>query len=107
MHTLAGFFGLKMTYYDKPALTSVEQVRKLQDRVLKISDKRMASRCLSKISYYRLSAYTRTFYLPNCEDHIFKSETKFEEILNLYYFDRELRLLLLDAIESLEFAKSC
>ncbi len=61
-----------MTYYDKPALTSVEHVRKLQDRGLKISDKRMASRCLSKISYYRLSAYTRTFYLPNCEDHILK-----------------------------------
>jgi len=95
-----------MTYYDKPALTSVEHVRKLQDRGLKISDKRMATRCLSNISYSRLSAYTRTFYLPNCEDHIFKSETKFEEILNLYYFDRELRLLLLDAIESLEVSNA-
>ena len=36
--------------------------------------------------------------------HCFKPDTSFEQVLELYVFDRELRLLILDAIERLEVA---
>lgn len=40
----------------------------------------------------------------NKRNHQFKSGTTFEEIINLYNFDRLLRLLVMDAIERIEVA---
>lgn len=37
-------------------------------------------------------------------DHQFKDGTEFKQIVNLYSFDRELRLLIMDAIERVEVA---
>jgi abortive infection bacteriophage resistance protein len=89
-----------MTQFDKPALSIADHIQKLKDRSLIITHEASASFCLSNISYFRLSAYTGPFYVPNREDHLFKSGTKFEDILSLYTFDRELRLLLLDRYPS-------
>lgn len=67
------------------------------------TDSPKAKRYLKNISYFRLSAYTRPFYIPsNTDDHRFISGTTFDDVLKLYIFDRELRLLLLDAIERIE-----
>jgi abortive infection bacteriophage resistance protein len=68
---------------------------------MEISDLTQAEFYLQHLNYYRLGAY----WLPFESDHtthIFRSGTKFEEVLNLYLFDRELRLLMLDAIERVE-----
>jgi abortive infection bacteriophage resistance protein len=68
---------------------------------MEISDLTQAEFYLQHLNYYRLGAY----WLPFESDHtthIFRSATKFEEVLNLYLFDRELRLLMLDAIERVE-----
>lgn len=35
-------------------------------------------------------------------NHIFKPNTKFEDVIALYNFDRELRILLFDVIERIE-----
>nr|WP_274519790.1 Abi family protein [Halorhodospira halophila] len=59
---------------------------------------------MANISYYRLSAYMRPFYQPGLTEHRFLSGTTFDDVLDLYVFDRELRLLLLDAVERLEVA---
>lgn len=91
-----------MTQFDKPALSIADHIQKLKDRSLIITDEVSASFCLSNISYFRLSAYTRPFYEPDRVDHLFKRGTRFEDVLSLYTFDRELRLLLLDAIERIE-----
>lgn len=94
-----------MTAFDKPARTADELLALLQDRGLLIPDPARARHCLANISYYRLSAYTRPFYVPQpTEQHRFLSGTTFDQVLDLYVFDRELRLLLLDAIERLEVA---
>lgn len=91
-----------MTAFDKPATTPAEQLEKLKDRGLRIDNEPRALRYLSNISYFRLSAYTRPFYLPDEAEHRFLADTTFDDVLTLYVFDRKLRLLLLDAIERLE-----
>lgn len=93
-----------MTVFDKPALTIDQHLDTLRQRGLAIPDEGRARHYLGNISYYRLSAYTRPFYRPGQTDHVFLTGTSFDDILQLYMFDRELRLLLLDAIERLEVA---
>lgn len=93
-----------MTAYDKPATSIDEHIAILRDRGLQIPDELRAKSYLANISYFRLSAYTRPFYRPNHTNHCFHEGTAFEDVLTLYVFDRELRLLLLDAIERLEIA---
>jgi abortive infection bacteriophage resistance protein len=97
-------WSLQMTAFDKRALTPDEHLAKLKNRGLNIPDEVRARRYLANISYFRLSAYTRPFYVPNVAEHRFLAETKFDDVLMLYVFDRELRLLLIDAIERLEVA---
>lgn len=58
------------------------------------------------ISYYRLKAYWSLFevHAEVDEDRALPERTSFNDVLTLYTFDRELRLLVLDAIERLEDA---
>ena len=93
-----------MSHYDKPAVSLDEHLALLEQRGLGIQDEGRARHYLANISYYRLSAYTRPFYQPYQAEHAFLPGTCFEDVLRLYVFDRELRLLLLDAIERLEVA---
>ncbi len=87
-------------HYTKPALTFVQQLQLLEDRGLTVNDPPRALRWLSKISYYRLSAY----FLPFKTGQNFTPGTEFDQIAGLYIFDRKLRLLVLDAIERVEIA---
>ena len=87
--------------YTKEALPFVEQVALLKKRGMEIRDEAKAAFYLSHINYYRLTAY----WLPFEQDHSthqFRPGTTFEEVLNLYIFDRELRLLVMDALERIE-----
>lgn len=93
-----------MTAFRKPPHSVAQQIDKLKARGLAIPDQARAEHYLQNISYFRLSAYTRPFYAPDAADHRFIDGTSFDDILRLYIFDRELRLLLLDAIERLEVA---
>lgn len=54
---------------------------------------------LKAISYYRLSGY---LYPYRKEDGSFKAGTSFGEVWETYTFDRQLRLVVLDAIERVE-----
>ncbi|HAD05506.1 MAG TPA: DNA-binding protein [Desulfuromonas sp.] len=56
---------------------------------------------LRHLNYYRLGAYWLPFEADHAT-HQFKVGTSFDDVLNLYIFDRELRLLVLDAIERIE-----
>lgn len=90
--------------FTKPPLTLPQQLAKWQSRGLAVSDTTMALHYLQFIGYYRLSAYTLPFQEPAHPDKHFKSGTTFEQVLSLYVFDRELRLLVLDGIERVEVA---
>lgn len=87
--------------YNKKALTASEQVELLKSRGLVVEDEKLAIHTLTHINYYRLSAYIYPFFKDK-ENHLFKERVTFQDILDVYNFDRELRLLLLDAIERIE-----
>lgn len=90
--------------YNKPALPVPEQISKLKDRGLKIPDEALATRYLSNISYYRLRAYTYPYQNNLKENQPFIGEVSIEDIMELYTFDRHLRLLIFDAVERIEIA---
>jgi abortive infection bacteriophage resistance protein len=87
--------------FDKPATTYSEQVAILKQRGMLISDDKAAAFSLEQLNYYRLGAYWLPFEADH-ESHQFKQGTRLEDVLALYQLDRELRLLVLDAIERVE-----
>lgn len=90
--------------YSKLSISLEEQVKLLQKRGLKIEDPEKARHYLSNISYYRLRAYTFPYQDNTTPEHPFTSEVSFEEIIQLYVFDRHLRLLVFDGLEKIEIA---
>jgi abortive infection bacteriophage resistance protein len=90
--------------YNKKAVSIADQVAKLKARGLAIPDEPKAASYLSNISYYRLRAYTYPFQDNTDPNHPFTSKISFDEIINLYVFDRQFRLLVLDAIEKIEIS---
>lgn len=88
--------------YKKQPTTVLQQIEKLQARGLQIADTQKAAHYLSNISYYRLRAYTYPFQDNTKENHPFTKTITFEEIIDLYVFDRQLRLLIFNAIEKIE-----
>lgn len=90
-----------MRPFDKPALTYDQQVELLRSRGMVIDNDAQAVFYLRHLNYYRLCAY----WLPYEADHAthrFHAGTRFDDVLDLYVFDRELRLIILDAIERIE-----
>lgn len=89
---------MKPSYLKSP-LSYEEQTELLKSRNLTVSNESFCSKKLQHINYYRLSAYFYPFY----EDaNRFKDGVKFEEILQLYYFDKEFRNLIFYSIEKIE-----
>lgn len=87
--------------FTKPPTTFDEQVKLLLSRGMEIDDTERAKRYLSHLNYYRLAAY----WLPYEQDHPthqFKPGTSFNTVLEHYIFDRELRLIVMEAIERVE-----
>jgi len=97
-----------MVAYQKPYLTTAQQIDRLQSRGMGISDIEKAERYLSHIGYYRLSAYwfpcRKTHESGRKRKDQFNSSTQFSDVVDLYVFDKRLRLLLLDAIERVEIS---
>lgn len=89
--------------FAKPAKSFEEQLQLLIERGLTVKDKEIALHALSHINYYRLSAYWIPLLTSRAEN-TFQEGVSFEDILNLYIFDRELRLLVIDAIERIEIS---
>lgn len=89
--------------YSKPALELAKQIELLQSRGLVIDDAIKAEHYLKHIGYYRLVGYARHFRSADseCPEH-YNHGTNFSDVLNLYIFDRKLRLLMFDAIERTE-----
>lgn len=85
----------------KPPLTYEQQVAKLAGRGLIIDNPDVAAFYLQHLNYYRLGAYWLPFEADH-HPHRFRPGTRFSDVLELYIFDRELRLLVLDAIERVE-----
>ena len=96
-----------MVRYTKPALTFEEQIALLKSRGLVIDDEKRAIRHLSNVSYYRMSAYMLSFKKLDADENVldeFEEGTTWDNVYDLYKFDRKLRLLIFDAIERIEIA---
>lgn len=92
-----------MKTFSKQPLTIEQQIDLLKKRGMSIPEPSRASHYLTHISYYRLSGYWRPFEQENGEsNHLFVDGTSFDQVLQHYIFDRELRLWLMDAIERIE-----
>lgn len=87
--------------YEKLPITIDAQIAQLKQRGLQIANDDTARHYLSSISYYRLAGYWWPMQADK-QTHIFKPNSKFEDVIALYNFDRELRLLLFDVIERIE-----
>lgn len=90
--------------YTKPPISIADQIALLVQRGLAVPDPAKAALYLSNISYYRLRAYTYPLQDNTQANHPFRAGSTFDQVLDLYVFDRELRLLVFDAIERIEIA---
>lgn len=105
-----------MSTYNKPYLTVQQQLSLLKLRGLVITDDAAALSSLGRIGYYRLSAYWYPFRKTALlQDPVtqkitvqrldtFHQDASFQHALQLYVFDKRLRLLVLDALERIEIA---
>ena len=89
--------------YPKKILTLDNQITQLKERGLVIDDDQIAKNYLKNISYFRLQGYWWEFQ-DDKQEHKFKENTNFNDVINLYTFDRKLRLLLFDVLERVEIA---
>lgn len=68
-----------------------------------VDDVRFAIEQLGIISYFRLAGYWQPMESDKVT-HTFKQGSTFENAVSLYYFDKQLRLHLFSAIQSIEIA---
>ncbi|MCD4770774.1 MAG: Abi family protein [Bacteroidales bacterium] len=88
---------------NKPARTIDEQLQLLKERGMLFRDEPKALVNLRNISYYRLKGYWWDMQSDRT-GHTFQDNTYFEVVIERYNFDRQLRLILFDAIERIEIA---
>lgn len=79
-----------------------DQIELLKSRGMLFDDEERAEKYFAYIGYHRLSTYWNAFYQNIKERDNFIKGVKFEDILNLYIFDRKLRVLFFEASERIE-----
>lgn len=88
------------------ATTVEKQIRILKSRGMLISDEKKAKEVLLDVGYFRLGFYCfphEKSYPQKCNrTHEYRSGTSFDDIVKLYYFDCNLRILLQKYINRIE-----
>lgn len=92
-----------MTTYNKQPISIADQISTLKNRGLMFDNDQAAIESLKIISYFRLANYWKPMESDKL-NHIFKPNSKFENVLSLYNFDKELRTIIFSAIQSIEIA---
>ncbi len=102
--------------YARPWKSFAKQLEQLKARGMTVDNDAAAASYLSRIGYYRLSAYwypfrrwsmqqeTGTGWITHQRTDAFQEGTRFVDAVNLYLFDKRLRLIALDALERIEVA---
>lgn len=90
--------------YPKTYQTPFQLVQLLANRNLIIEDTNRSEQYLKRIGYFRLSAYFYPLLEFPKDNHRFKEGSTFQKALNMYRFDRQLRLLIFNQIEKIEIA---
>lgn len=95
-------------------LSFEDQLRQLEARGLAVDDSAAALDYLERLGYYRMSGYwyplrkideaaSQAQGKPVRQD-VFMGDSRFEHVVQLYVFDKKLRLLAMDALERIEMA---
>lgn len=94
--------------YDKPATSVDQQMELLLARGMSCQDLDIMRAFLSTVGYYRLSAYWLPLeVLPTAgqtRSKRFRPGVTFEQVIDIYIFDRKLRLAMMEGIERIEIA---
>lgn len=110
--------------YPKPWKSHEEQLDQLVARGMQVTDRERALDCLERIGYYRLSGYWYAFRERVAQPPLldkggeelrkakpgtliadrFRPGATFQNAVDLYVFDKQLRLLAMDALERIEVA---
>lgn len=90
--------------YDKQPINIPQQLQILKQRGLLVSDPSEAIEILNSISYFRLASYWQSFEVQDSDSHEFIRGSRFEDVVNLYLFDKKLRSLIFSAIQDVEIA---
>lgn len=93
--------------YAQPYTSATDIIQLLQSRGLILEEVADAEKWIEKVGYYRLKGYGLHFRLHDTHGKLsenYRPGTRFDSIIQLYEFDRRLRLLVLDAIERIEVA---
>ena len=89
--------------YSKQPLDYSEILDLLESRGLIIKDRNKAIDCLKVVSYFRLDNYFHPMESDKVR-HIFKPNSTFDNAMDLYRFDCDLRELIFTAIQAVEIA---
>lgn len=102
--------------YNRPWQSYTQQLDLLRSRGMIVTDIPLALHQLEHFGYYRLSAYWYPFRSwctrqtatsprnPAVRSDSFEPDTHFTDAMALYTFDKQLRLLLMDALACIEIA---
>lgn len=104
-----------MEPYTKPFLNIDQQLDLIASRGMDIGDRGYAADCLQNIGYYRLSGY----WYPLRESSVveddagnktrivgdtYRDGSTFKQVIDIYTYDKHLRMLMLDVLERIEIA---
>ena len=89
--------------YSKQPLDYSEILDLLESRGLLLKDRNKAIDCLKVVSYFRLDNYFHPMESDKIR-HFFKPNSTFENAMDLYRFDCDLRELIFTAIQAVEIA---
>lgn len=93
-----------LTTFSKKYSTPKELVDILAERGLEFDDRSRAEAYIKRIGYYRFSAYSYPLLKTPKTLQQFKEGSSFDLALDMYRFDRHLRLLMFNQIEKIEVA---
>ena len=93
-----------MPKFNKTNRTADDLIVVLKRKGLSIADEAKSINYIRNIGYYRLKAYFYPLYQEPKHKHMFKVDATFDKVMNMYRFDRKLRLLLFNEIEKIEVA---
>lgn len=88
----------------KKATTVEEQIDIFRSRNMRIDDEEKAMEVLNDIGFFRLGLYCAPFLVDTSkmQEKRYKDGTSFKDVVDLYYFDNQLRLILLKYIHRIE-----
>ncbi len=95
---------MEKRHFCKTYKSPEELVGLMIQRGLQVNNPSKVQHYVESIGYYRLSAYLHPFLKLPKSMHQFKENASFDNAMDLYRFDKKLRMLIFNEIEKIEIA---